>query len=584
MKRLIACCVLMALVLTACARPSERSDPKPTPEQGAGAHEPSPAPGPAQGQPGQGQPEQPGQGQPGQEQPGQAVAAPEVGTCIPASTANLPYGYLDASRAVMQGLCGGAVPEDEFAVNFSLPPTVTEAAARAALQVDGPAQPEWVSFAASPQMATLWLLFPKGKLGETFTIRLAGPVGVNGAAADLGFVLRRMESPTARAELKVGDGAWQPLVPGATVPAQPLYLRFTFTGNPSPEQIERRIKDAFAPGKDDTTKIVYHLQWEGPQRLLLSLPAPPPRILIDLSFITGDHGLYIRRFTFVLYTGQEPRLVALDPATGQENEVGPAPVDVLGRQLSPDGKWVLVTALRGDSNNAADTYLLDTETATLRMTPLLQGTSYWLADRLVMAVSRKVQVYDLSSHQVAEYPTAMNDPTVLSPDGRYLTGFSLDYEREDPETSLAPATIVIHDLQAHTERTFADIASVRVPHKEVPPSLPMDFSPDSTTLYYREQVKGTATGQGQATRWMQLDLRTGKTGPASAREMPQRYEPVKGPTGWQYVSAGWGPIQLLTPEGDGKSFGSGLVLGWRPDGRLLVIRWPNFERRRFQGI
>lgn len=578
-RRLAALLLVLALGLAACSRSGDDREPSP--------QEPSPPPGQQAGTPAPPPAEKPPESQPPAPAP---LVPPEVGTCVPASAVeSKPSGYLTARSAVTRGICGAAVPEDQFWLSFWLPPGVTEEAARAALQVEGP-QPDQYRFWSGSDGGQLEVWFPKGPLGEEITVRLAGPVGPNGAKADLGYQLRRLASPTATAELKVGDGPFQPLLPGATVPAQPLYIRFRFTGNPTPEFIENQIKEAFEPHKDATSRTIFHLQWESPESLLLSLPAPPARTQIAFNGIEGENGLTMRHFAFVLYTGEPPRLAALDPATGQETALTEVPADILGRNSSPDGRWVLVSALEGDSGYAAGYYLLDTTTATLQKTPLAAHGGYrggfWLGDRLIWPVVRQVQVYDLNQRAMSEYPSAADHLTSLSADGRLLAGFTLDYQREDPETWLAPATLVVHDLQTHTERVYEDAASVGVPHKSAPPFLSMRFSDDHTALYFQEYVKGSTPEQRIVPRWMKLDLQSGAVSPADRvpEPAPESPTPAKGSTGWSYVTNEWGPVLLRSPEGQEQSFGSGLVLGWQPDGKLLLVRWPNFELRRHPGI
>lgn len=560
--------LILCLVAAACTRSGDQAKPAPPP-----VTQP-PETKPPESKPPAADPQEP----------------PEKGSCVPAHTVTAePSGYLTPSTAVTQGLCGAPVPVDNFVVFFYVPTAVTEEAVRAALRVEGAAQPERLEFFTFPVRNQLSVWFPPGPLGEEITVRLAGPVGLNGAQADLGYRLKRLESPTATVELKVGDGPFQPLIPGSTVPSQPLAIRFRFAGNPDRSAVESQIRQAFEPHKDATSRTIFHLEWESPESLLLSLPAPPPRILIAFHGVQGANGLTMRPFSFVLYTGEAPRLVALDPASGQEDEIGPAPVDVLYRRVSPDGKWVLFSALQGDSAYKEDLYLLDTESGALRKTTLIpswEGIVLWVDQKLVLPIGRKVQVWDLTSHQLAEYPSAADHLTALSGDGRFLAGFTLDYGREDAETALAPATIVLHDLQTHTEKVFANVASAQVPHKSAPPRMPMVFSSENQALYFQEQVKGPTPEQRVMPRWMKLDLQTGTVSPAGQAPDSERPQPagLRGPTGWESLTSEWGPVLLRSPQGVEQRFGSGLALGWRPDGRLLLIRWPNFEHRRFPSI
>lgn len=556
--------VLLLLCLTAvgCSKPGNPDPPAPstTPADPAPA-DPTPAEPPSS--------------------PSAAAACARVSQ-VPATR---PHGITESFQVVTNGLCQTVLAAEGFSLRFALPGTVTEAAAKAALKVTG-AQVERLDFQTYADEASLWLAIGAGSPGEEVVVRMTGPVGEAGSEIELGFVVRREPSPAATVEVQVNEGDWQPLPLGGTLAPEPLRLRVTFSAKVDRQRAEDRMQTAFRPAKDAITIYPYTLGWQGENVLLVEWAAPPPRIWFDLTGLADERGLTIRRGAFSCYTGIPPRLAVLDPDSGQEEVLGEGPVDIWGSSTSTDGRWAILTALQPDSAYALDLWLVETASGQMRKTDLTPPIAYnhhiWLEGHLVVPSIGKLQVWDLQSHTKQVYESQADFHTLLSPDQRYLAGFTIDASREDPQTFLAPASIIIHDLTTHTEQRFPDVATGAIPHSSAPPRIPMAWSDDGRAILFQEYR--STPGQPPSSRWMQLDIATGQVSPATPPPVQPTPAPRRNRAGWQYSSPGWGPITLTSPQGQERRFDHGLIVGWRADGELLLVRWPNYPFLRAPGI
>ncbi|HEY3366788.1 MAG TPA: hypothetical protein VGK74_17185 [Symbiobacteriaceae bacterium] len=158
---------------------------------------------------------------------GRPTAGPAPAGCVTArDISGPPSGYLTSELNVQSGICEAFVAMEGFGLNFTLPAPVDEAVARKALHIEGGRPPERVDIGGP----NIYVTFPAGANDEETIVRLAGPLGLNGATVDMGFRVRRRPSPTITPEIKLG-GAWQPVTPGVTLPAGPLTFRFRLTGH-----------------------------------------------------------------------------------------------------------------------------------------------------------------------------------------------------------------------------------------------------------------------------------------------------------------------------------------------------------------
>jgi len=583
---LVAELLLWALALAGCTSGAQSPgpvdlpvpDPATTVQTPAASPEPDSGPASDTAPPGQPPAPIPGLGEP---------------PCRPSAEVDVrPFGQFEVN-AVTEGLCTAVAPAEETWVIFRFPPGLPEDTIRSSLAVSGS---EYVLRDFTGEQLTVYLA--PAQPGTETIVRLRGPVGEGGAQADLGFRLLREASPNVTVEVQAGEGPWRPHEPGEYLPAGPARVRVTFSHPLSPHGA-RQAEDAFewplVAVRKDREPIPYQLSWDGPRTLVVDLPQPPPALFVDLRWIQDERGLTTRSGILNLHAGEPPRFRALDPATGREEDLGPAPVDIWWTQLSPDGRWVVMEALRPDSPYEMDVWLIDTATGEALKTDLLESPYidgyHWFPDRLVVAGWEKLQEWDLTRHALRVLPARASYAGPLSPDGRYLAGRILHGD-EDPETWLAPLTVAVYDLATETERLYPEVGNWRVPHRGggVPVNVPMRWADDGQSLYVLQWAED-APYTDSKWHWAVLDLETGIMTPAREDELPgdpflypaSEPRPVEGASGWAFTRADWGTVTLFDPGGKAASCGEGLPLAWMADGRLLLVRWPDYAHRRDPG-
>lgn len=497
-----------------------------------------------------------------------------------------PVGMVN-SAYVRQGLCPAYVHTDPARVTFRLPAGVSEPAVRQSLTVTGPAPDKvQVTFNRTRRETVLSVVLPEGKAGDAVTVRLAGPVGVGGAAVEMGFQLTRVETPRIFTEVQVGDEPFKPLEPGATLPRQPLRFRFTLAGQPRRDRVEAVIQEAL---RQKGVLTPYTTTWEGESRLVVTVQEPPPAIFFPFDWLEAEHGLQVQRSSVALYTGEAPRLVAFDPVSWQETVVGEVPVDVLHASLSPDGAWAALIALAPDAAYREQVWVVNTRTGQRWLTGFqsLQWyrTVHWLpGGRMLLPTYRAVQVWDLAAAEGKRLESEATYWGPLSPDKRYLAGTAIDPLKVDESRLTTPGSVVLLDTQRMDFRLLPDIALARVRRSEVPTALPMAW--DGGRLLVQDIITPHASQQMDVTRWRVIDPASGQVSD-DKRASPPKEPPVGWPaqaSGWQYKpNLNWGEVLLRSPEGQERSAGQGLVVGWRDDRRLLLIRWANFPYMRPTG-
>lgn len=506
---------------------------------------------------------------PGCVQVGRSIAASDV--------AFLPAGMIeDPDVLVYEGLCDVIAGPAPFALTFAFPPGTAEEAIRASLRVEGE-DPRLAEFGAtSPQgWPHLLVLLGPASPGDETTVRIAGPVGPDGAHADLGFRIVREEHPTVTVEVKQGDGPWRLHAPGEYLPREPLRLRLSFSHPVERQWVDRLMPEALPP--EFRNALPYEATWIDPQTWELHLPEPPPLLRMELRG-RDQRGLWIQAGAVHLRTGEPPRLVALDPVTGAETDLGPAPVDIYHWNTSPDGRWVAAEAMRPEDAWDMEVWVIDLLSGEAHRTgmtpPRYFDGYYWLADRLMVPGRNGIQEWDLARRTLKTYESSALYPGPLSPDGRYLPGFRIDYGRADYDSWYAPIDVLVYDLATRTERDYPDAGTTRIAGKDgEPPRLVFAWSEDGLQLYVQ-----------RGERWEVLDEQDGILRPAEVEPPPPSFrgccDPVPGPAGWAFAPHWSDDIVLRSPEGEEVRVGAGAPLAWRPDGQLLVIRWAEFRYRR----
>lgn len=573
---LLALLVILIALAAGCSKPSAPfAGSTGGPPSESGTAEPTPG-DPAPGQ---------GDRRVAHEDPASTASAGGPPCLKPADVGAPPFGRM-ALHAVAEGLCTAVAAAEEAYLVFEFPPGLAEEDIRSSLEVAGGEVAALNLYEEDRWMLSL-RLGPAAPGTET-TVRVRGPVGQGGAPADLGFRLLREASPTVAVEVQAGDGPWRPHEPGEFLPPGPARVRATFSHALAAHAADQvRLAFESAPG---IRGAPYHISWLDSRTLLVELPEPPPALFVDLRWLEDERGLTTREGVVNLHTGEPPRLVALDPATGREEELGPAPLDILWTTLSPDGRWVAMEALRPSSADEWDVWLVDTAAGRamktdLEASPYIPGY-YWFPDRLIVAAWEKLQEWDLNRHTLRVLPARASYAGPLSPDGRYLAGRILEGP-EDPETWLAPLTVAVYDLATETERLYPRVGNFRVPHRGggVPISVPMRWADDGRSLYVLQWVEDAPFTESKP-YWAVLDLETGVlTAAEDFAADPFTYPPyepqrVSSASGWAFTRTYWGEITLTTPGGETVTHGEGLPLAWMPDGRLLLVRWPDHAYRR----
>lgn len=478
---------------------------------------------------------------------------------------------------VRSGACALQVAEESFYVSFTLPAAVGKEGALAGLRTTLKEQPK-TQVNPNGDRLDLAVFVDAGQPGERFEVRWQGEAGTSTLA--LGYQFERLPSPRVTAEVQVGSGGWQPLTNTLVIPAGPLAFRFRLLNGVDPDGFRTRVKDALNPAS-------FHLAEAGPDTFVVTVPAPPSLVKFDFLQLPALHGK-VPMNGFAVYVGEAPRLVALDPASGREELVGPAPPDIRAAEISPDGRWAMLFGMGGAGEWEDRIWVLDTVTGKAAETPFRADywgqRVFWVSGKAVYGAPDRMQVWDLAAGRGEVYPSQARHWGPVSPDGRLIAGYAWDWEREDPELR-APASLVLLDLQSGKEEIFPDVVKVRIPHSEAPVRLPMRWQSGGKGL-----ILGEHTGYDQEKavttwRYFRLEIATGDVAPYTAAETPVevRYQTwTAGPGPWEiYQRSNWDEVRLRGPGGAEKTFGYGLPLGWGPDGRLLVIRWnPSIRRWR----
>lgn len=509
-------------------------------------------------------------------QPPAAVEEPLPGCQHYSRLPDAPYMlfYLAHRVAVVQrGTCAVETGESATYLPIGLPVSLTDAEGLAGVVVEPADVLQQTRILRRDGELQIEVGLKAGRPGDRVTVRWRGHAG--GRDLDFGLEINRKANPGVVGEIRVGQAAWQPWTEVMVVTPQPLSFRFKATGGLPLEELRGRVEQVLGQTKATVEQT-------GADTLLVAVPAPPPLLYFDFSGLHAPH-TSTSLIGYTVYAGEEPRLVWLDPATGQEQAVGKAPVDTHKSFLSPDGKWALFVAY-SPSLWPDRIYVVNTATGQIHLTPFIDSywmtDVYWQADKLYFGAYERMQVWHFAEARAETFRSQAMQWGPASKDGRFVPGFAVDMDREDAKTWLAPTTVTIFDVQTGTERTFPDLVKVRVPHSSKPFQLPMGWAEDGSYLLLGEAT-GEITG---VTGWQTFRLipatRTlsshGDPLPAGARWI----EWEAGPKGWQRNRiAGWGPVRLKAPDGSERQFGEGMTVGWAPDGRLLVARWPVTERR-----
>lgn len=488
-----------------------------------------------------------------------------AGACVTAQPTG-SYARLDIDGRqlwVEKGLCSADIGEEPADVVFLVPEQLDRETLQRRLKVSAGHEPV-VTFRKGSWGSTVTIGFGPGQPGERLDVHIAGDGGA------VGFLLTRKASPRVQLEYQVGSGSWQNVQGAATTPGGAITLRLSLSGSPDPAAVQQRV-DAALQG------VQWTLTKTSPEQFLVTVPEMPPRIDLNFNRVKGAIAS-VRESSFTLFSGRPPVLVTLDPSTGKEAAVGPAPLDAYSAIHSPDGKWaVLWTVVPGDPV-FMQAWIVQKGTGSIRPTSFIKGPEEvgmaWANDRLYLLGAMRLFIWDLS----AQKGETLSVPAMAWPfepmRGRNVVGYSVPLASD--ASGVAAATVVLVDVEARTWRMLPDIVRLVLPGKEQYPLLRSGWSADGRSL-----IMGDFASRNATPTFLALDVETAKVAPhpGPIPTPPEAPDRLSGPTGWSYTRMPWGKVEVAAPGGGTRSWGTGLPVGWRPDGQLLVIRWPDEQYR-----
>lgn len=473
-------------------------------------------------------------------------------------------------RYVTEGTCRLYVHSEEVKVDLILPPSADPAAAEAALQVTGAGKPqvEWMTDSSGEHVFIV--RFPAGEPGEKLSVRLAGPFGPDGDPVDLGFALERVTTPRVALEYRTEGGEWMPVEPGSTLPHRPMDLRFVPVGGADLDEIAGRLAGEGLAAERQAGALTVHLD------------NPPPHLAVDLNRVAADHGMLTTRSFLEFFTAAEPQVSLLDPENGQEQVLGSAPVNVYATLAAPSGDRAALMATDPVDPYGTQIWVLDVLAGDLHLTGITPASpwyhTYWRPGELVVADDDRIHRWRDEAAQATVQRSHGRAFTALSPNGRFLAGIAFNMWEAD-EDSLAPASIVLHDLETGAERILAE-RRIRLflPGTETEPRLQLSFSPDGSALLIREPAP-----ESGAWRYVRLDVASDTLEEVMKPPAAAQQEWVSGPHGLAYQVQAWPYADVVVRGADGaeRQYGIGHVVGWLPGGRLLLIRWAHGQWLRF---
>lgn len=363
--------------------------------------------------------------------------------------------------------------------------------------------------------------------------------------------------------IRQGSNAWREVESGSSVPQGPYSLQIRLPNGSQVGALEHDLRRALE-------NVTYTVKRLPPDGLEVDLPEPPPVLSLFLPDAVQSQ--------FTLNTGESPRLVVLNPTTGEEHKLAEIPLNGASATVSRDGRWILVETASPTQQCASQVWEVDTTSGKRHVLPFeagyFQDVSVWYEGTWYATSGHFINTWETSTGRHERRESAGWIWEGVSPDGRFLSGATYKVGSA-PLGGLASMTVVVLDLKTGQEKTYPDVA-YGVPHAHW-----IDFR-----LRWTPDGKGLLLGHHRQPKVVEtrlLDLQTGQVAP-STEQMPKPEDPVfiSNPNGWQYerVPGLWGPVNLTSPEGKAYAWGEALPVGWMPDGRLLLIRWENYKHRR----
>ncbi|HEY3365091.1 MAG TPA: hypothetical protein VGK74_08570 [Symbiobacteriaceae bacterium] len=368
--------------------------------------------------------------------------------------------------------------------------------------------------------------------------------------------------------------SWKPVtvLDSSTQPG-PGQVRLLFSKPVHRQEVEQSLVEA------QPMPIRGLMTWENDKTLIWQIGQLPPRLDFFLDGAHDQDGLPLPGGIPSLRVGSPPNLVLVNVAEAVDQPVAPLPPDVISARLSPDGKYVNLTAWTPGASRwdwrTADLYV-DLAAKSLKsgrvddIQPRIPGDwSSWAVNPPGTTVaglrsaksgtSGKVDlvVTDLRGGRSQVYPDFLDQEAApgngdntrylaWSADGRQVAAISY-------KGGKAGADVVALDLPTGRRTTLVQNLPV------ASGAASLSWSPDGRYLQVGNLL---------------LELRSGAVrtleGDAGARGI---WEP--GGTRLLYNERDWGPVYLIDPAAGGgtKPLGIGMIVSWAGPDKAYVIRW-----------
>ncbi|HYG57178.1 MAG TPA: hypothetical protein VD902_03820, partial [Symbiobacteriaceae bacterium] len=496
-------------------------------------------------------PEMPGAAQPEAPSLPPGPAAP-ADPCAGDADAPLQIWGIRPGRSVTgPGDCRFVVSTDGFMVHATVQ-APGESAAVQAVRITG-ARALWPAETRrhSPE-ADVWsvtVTLGEGSVGDTVAVAVDPGAGTPALSA----TLSRKAPPTIAILLQSSDGAWAPLESGMSLPPGPKRLRFRTTGGLTVDSLTPYYVTSHNAqlSPDRVTRIAADL-------LEVEFTAPPPLVQVYMNGTNAD-GLYAPPVSGHFYIGEPPVLVALNPATGAAEPIGPAPADLNGYpMLSQDGRYLAFTTLIPESTSGQLVWLADLKTGLLTRTPFQyedgEGPGFDARGRLIApAGPGRLGVMDPDTGKAEVISTTATFWGRVSPDGRYIAGRVGPPPGRSTGVWMGPPRafeLVVRDLLHDTEQVFP--WGGYGGHTWLPDGRLLLSSVASN------EAPGPDPSPEKQPQYFTIDLATGQRTPyAGTWPVPPR-PGVEGT--WALTDR---PLVML------------------PDGRVLLYRWTNLPNARY---
>lgn len=451
------------------------------------------------------------------------------------------------------GNCRFAVTTGPFTLHATVRAQSEETAAQA-FRMTG-AEPLWpATIRRDRQDADLWsvtLNLGEGKAGETITAAVAA------GAAQIVATLTRKSPPTITILLQDAAGGWAPIESGISLPPGPKRLRFQTGGGLSVDALTPYYLtvDYAKLSPDRVTRVADDL-------LEVEFTTPPPLVQTYVEGGANADGLTAELVNGHFYIGPAPELIAVSPATGASQRIGPAPADLVGSPvLRKDGRYLALTTLLPESTSGQLIWLANLQTGALIRTPFTYedgaGPGFDLRGRLIApAGPGRLGVMDPETGKTEIIKTTATFWSRVSPDGRYVAGRVGPPPGRSTGAWVGPPrayALVIRDLLDDSERVFPWTGYGG-----------LNWLPDGRLLLNTvstDEYPGAAPPPEKQMQFFTVDLITGQRTPFTGQ-----WPPALPPAETNSDPGPWLP-------GD-------MPLVRLPDGRVLLYRWPNAPNAR----